>query len=80
MTIQVSFPWKLYKEAWELGLINTHIPENYGGLGLGVLDGVVLAEENAWGCTGVSTIIEANTLAEAPVIVAGNEEQKEKLV
>ncbi len=73
-----EFPMEVLKEAWELGLINTHIPENYGGLGLGVLDGVVLAEENAWGCTGISTIIEANTLAEAPVIVAGNEEQKKK--
>lgn len=73
-----EFPMAVLKEAWELGLINTHIPENYGGLGLGVLDGVVLAEENAWGCTGISTIIEANTLAEAPVIVAGTEEQKKK--
>ena len=73
-----EFLMEVLKEAWELGLINTHIPENYGGLGLGVLDGVVLAEENAWGCTGISTIIEANTLAEAPVIVAGNEEQKKK--
>ena len=73
-----EFPMEVLQEAWELGLINTHIPEAYGGLGLGVLDGVVLAEENAWGCTGISTIIEANTLAQAPVIVAGNEEQKKK--
>lgn len=73
-----EFPIKVIKEAWALGLINTHIPESYGGLGLGVLDGVVLAEENAWGCTGISTIVEANTLAEAPVIVAGNEDQKKK--
>ena len=73
-----EFPMSVLKEAWELGFINTHIPEVYGGLGLGVLDGVILAEENAWGCTGISTIIEANTLAEAPVIVAGNEAQKQK--
>jgi acyl-CoA dehydrogenase len=73
-----EFPIEVIKEAWALGLINTHIPESYGGLGLGVLDGVVLAEENAWGCTGISTIVEANTLAEAPVIVAGNEDQKKK--
>ena len=33
-------------------------------------------EETAWGCTGVSTAMEANTLAEAPIIVAGTEEQK----
>ena len=73
-----EFPLDVIREAWELGLVNTHIPQEYGGLGLGVLEGVVLAEENAWGCTGVSTIIEANTLAEAPVIVAGTDEQKKK--
>ena len=73
-----DFPLEVLNKAWELGLINTHIPEAYGGLGLGVLDGALLAEENAWGCTGISTAIEANTLAEAPVIVAGNEAQKKK--
>ena len=58
--------------------MNTHIPEAYGGLGLGVVDGVIIGEETAWGCTGVSTAIEANTLAEAPVMVAGSEAQKKK--
>ena len=58
--------------------MNTHIPEAYGGMGLGVVDGVLMGEETAWGCTGVSTAIEANTLAEAPVIVAGSEAQKKK--
>lgn len=73
-----EFPVEVLRKAWDLGLMNTHIPENYGGLGLGTLDGAIIGEENAWGCTGISTAIEANTLAEAPVIVAGNEAQKKK--
>jgi acyl-CoA dehydrogenase len=73
-----EFPEAVLRKAWELGLINTHIPEAYGGLGLGVVDGVIMGEETAWGCTGVSTAMEANTLAEAPVIVAGTEAQKKK--
>ncbi|MEE2756354.1 MAG: acyl-CoA dehydrogenase family protein [Myxococcota bacterium] len=73
-----EFPSGVLKKAWELGLMNTHIPEAYGGMGLGVVDGVLMGEETAWGCTGVSTAIEANTLAEAPVIVAGSEAQKKK--
>ena len=72
-----SFPTVLRK-AWELGLMNTHVPEEYGGSGLGVMDGVLIGEETAWGCTGISTAIEANTLAEAPVIVAGTDAQKKK--
>ena len=73
-----EFPREICHKAWELGLMNTHVPEAYGGLGLGVLEGCLIAEETAWGCTGVSTAMEANTLAECPIIVAGNEEQKKK--
>ncbi len=73
-----EWPGEVLRKAWELGLMNTHIPENYGGLGLHALDGSLIAEANAWGCTGIGTAIEANTLAEAPVIVAGTEAQKTK--
>jgi acyl-CoA dehydrogenase len=73
-----EFPREVLKKAWEAGLMNTHIPEAYGGLGLGTLDGCLIAEEHAWGCTGIGTAMEANTLAEMPVIVAGNEAQKKK--
>src|SRR5512143_4133460 len=71
-----EFPREIVRKAWELGLMNTHIPQEYGGLGLGVLEGCLLAEEAAWGCTGIGTAMEANNLAEAPLIVAGTDEQK----
>lgn len=51
-------------QAWELGLVNGHIPTEFGGLGLHALDGVIIAEELAYGCTGVMTAMEANSLAE----------------
>jgi len=73
-----EYPTEIIKKAWELGLVNTHIATEYGGLGLGVLDGAIISEELAYGCTGIQTAIEANGLAEAPVIVAGNHEQKKK--
>jgi len=34
-----------------------------GGPGLGILDGCVVTEELAYGCTGIQTAIEANSLA-----------------
>lgn len=73
-----EYPMEVIKQAWELGLVNSHIPEAYGGLGLGCFEGALIGEENAWGCTGISTAIEANTLAELPVVVAGTEAQKKK--
>ena len=75
-----EFPREICRKAWELGLMNTHIPEAYGGPGLGVFEGCLIAEEVAFGCTGIGTAMEANTLAEAPVIVAGNEEQKSRFL
>ena len=58
--------------------MNAHIPTEYGGMGLSCLDGVLIAEEIAWGCSGIGTALEANSLAEAPVLVAGSHEQKQK--
>ena len=73
-----EFPREICRKAWELGIMNTHIPEAFGGAGLGVFEGCLIAEEIAWGCTGIGTAMEANTLAEAPVIVAGSDEQKKR--
>src|SRR3989441_12092658 len=75
-----EFPREICRKAWDLGLMNTHVPETCGGPGLGVLDGCLIAEEVAWGCTGIGTAMEANTLAEAPVIVGGSDEQKRRFL
>lgn len=71
-----EFALPVYKKAFELGLMNTHIPDEFGGLGLGVFEGCLLAEELAAGCSGIYTSMEVNTLAQAPLIVAGTEAQK----
>jgi acyl-CoA dehydrogenase len=70
----------VYRKAFEIGLINTHIPEAQGGLGLGSFENCLIAEELAAGCSGIYTSMEVNTLAEAPIIVAGTEEQKERFL
>ncbi|TPX63066.1 hypothetical protein SpCBS45565_g06874 [Spizellomyces sp. 'palustris'] len=73
-----EYPTEILKKAWEVGLLNLHVPAENGGLGLGVLDCAIVSEELAYGCTGIQTAAEANGLAEAPVIIAGNAEQKQK--
>ncbi|RUS73272.1 hypothetical protein EGW08_018967 [Elysia chlorotica] len=73
-----EYPWDLVKKAWNLGLINSHIPEHCGGMDLGILDCTTITEEIAYGCTGVQTAIEANSLGQMPVIIAGNKEQQKK--
>ncbi|KAG0045527.1 hypothetical protein BGZ83_009258 [Gryganskiella cystojenkinii] len=73
-----EYPTELIRKAWEVGLVNTHIPTAYGGLGLGVFDASLVSEELAYGCSGIQTAIEANGLAEAPLMVAANDFQKKK--
>jgi acyl-CoA dehydrogenase len=45
-----------------------------------VFDGCLISEELAAACSGVSTAIEANSLAQAPLIVAATSEQKKEFL
>jgi acyl-CoA dehydrogenase len=75
-----AFAWDVVRKAHEVGLMNTHIPERWGGLGLGCLDAVILSEQLAWGCTGIGTALEANGLALQPVIEGASDFLLEKYV
>ena len=72
------YPLEAIKTANELGLLNLHIPEEYGGAGLGSMEEVVVNEELAWGDPGFATAAYATSLAIAPIITGGTEEQKKK--
>ncbi len=71
-----GWPQAIIDKAHEVGLMNTHIPEEYGGPGLSTLDGCVIEEEMSWGCSGVQTSLGANGLAAAPVLLGGAEDVK----
>jgi acyl-CoA dehydrogenase len=71
-----GWPQAIIDKAHEIGLMNTHLPEEYGGAGLSYLDGCIIEEELSWGCSGVQTSLGANGLAAAPVILGGSEDVK----
>ena len=73
-----SWPAEVLEKAWELGLMNNHLPTEYGGAGLSVLDGVIIAEEISWGCSGIGTSLSCNSLASAPILLAASEELKQE--
>ncbi len=75
---KMQHPADVIAKAHELGLMNLHVPEEHGGLGLGCFDGMLVGEELYWGCSGIGTSISANGLGSGPVVLAGSEEQKEK--
>src|SRR3954468_364290 len=75
-----TFPRDLIGKAFELGLLNMTIPEEFGGIGLSHLAQAVVAEELAWGCAGVTTSMVANDLALLPIHIGATKEQKERFV
>jgi acyl-CoA dehydrogenase len=75
---EARFPKDVFVAAHELGLVNATVEAEYGGAALAELDNALIAEQLAWGCTGIQTSLLANTLALTPIRLAGNEEQKRK--
>jgi acyl-CoA dehydrogenase len=73
-----TWPQDVIDKAHEVGLMNTHVPEEYGGAGLSYFDGCLIEEELAWGCSGIQTSLGANGLAGAPVLLGGSEEVKKE--
>ena len=73
-----TWPQDIIDKAWEIGLMNTHIAEEYGGPGLDFLSGCLIEEEMGWGCSGIGTSLMANGLAATPVALGGTEEVKKE--
>src|SRR5437870_11641827 len=74
--VAMRHPVDVIAKAHEVGLMNLHVPAEYGGLGLSAFDGMLVGEELNWGCSGIGTSILANGLGAGPVILFGSPEQK----
>ena len=75
-----QFPKEILKQAWELGLLNMTIPAEVGGSELAHVAQALIAEELAWGCSGMATSMIANDLALLPIVLGATKEQKEKFL
>jgi acyl-CoA dehydrogenase len=73
-----TWPQEIVEKAWELGLMNSHLPEQYGGAGGSYFDACLVGEELAWGCAAIATTIGANELAATPVLLGGSNETKKQ--
>ncbi|HQD39085.1 MAG: acyl-CoA dehydrogenase [Firmicutes bacterium] len=73
-----EFPWDLMKVLAESDLFGVWLPEEYGGLGGGVLEQVLVVEELSRACSGVAVSYAASGLGSYPILLFGSEEQKQK--
>jgi acyl-CoA dehydrogenase len=75
-----EFPLPVIKKAWNRGLLNLSIPKQYGGLGYGLLESCIVVEEMSSACPGIATSLFDNNLGAEPIIIGGNEEQKQRIL
>ncbi|MFN8627623.1 MAG: acyl-CoA dehydrogenase family protein [Candidatus Binatia bacterium] len=73
---QELFPEAICRKAWDVGLMNLQVPKQFGGVGLGVLDSILILEELNYGCAGITNALAANSLATTPLRLAGTEAQQ----
>ena len=73
-----EFPWDIVKIMAEADLFGISLPEEYGGMGGGVMETVVAVEELSKVCGGISLALAATGLGTYPILISGNEEQKKK--
>ncbi len=72
------FPWDIMKVLADSDLFGVYLPEEYGGLGGGILEQVLVVEELSRACSGIAVSYAASGLGASPILVLGSEEQKKK--
>ena len=73
-----EFPWEIMKILADTDLFGVYIPEEYGGLGGGILDLCLVVEELSRVCSGVAVSYAASGLGTLTLLQYGAEEQKRK--
>ena len=72
------FPWDIVKLMAQTDLFRVMLPEEYEGLGGKVLDLVIMMEELSRVDGGIALALGGTGLGMYPILLSGNEEQKQK--
>src|ERR1043165_2239564 len=75
-----EYPWEIVEELRKADLFGVYIPQEYGGLGGGAFELVLVVEEISKACAGIALVIAGTALGAYPIILYGNEEQKKKYI
>jgi butyryl-CoA dehydrogenase len=73
-----EYPWDIIEEFRKADLFGVYIPQEYGGLGGGAFELVLVVEEISKVCGGVALAIAGTALGAYPILLHGTEEQKKK--
>lgn len=73
-----EYPWDVIKVIADSDLFGLFIPEEYGGMGISVLNLCLATEEFSRACGGIAVCYAASALGTFPIVLFGNVEQKKK--
>lgn len=73
-----QFPWEIVEEMRKADLFGVYIPQEYGGLGGGGFELVLVMEELSRACAGIALALAGTALGAFPILLYGNKEQKKK--
>ncbi len=76
--LEGKFPWDVVKVFAEAGLFSVVVPEEYGGMGMGVFELAIMTEELSRVCGGIALSVAASALGTFPILISGNDEQKKR--
>ncbi len=75
---QDEFPREILGVLAQSDLFGLYIPESYGGMGGGILENCLAVEQLATACIGVATSFAASGLGAYPILLHGNDDQKQR--
>lgn len=71
-----EFPWEIIEILKQSDFMGLYVPEEFGGMGGGVLELALAVEELSKACGSVAVSYAANALGTFPIILFGTEDQK----
>src|SRR3989338_4400450 len=75
-----EFAWDIMKVLASSDLFGIYIPEEYGGLGGGVMELCIAAEELSRACGAITLGFAGTALGTYPILLYGNDEQKKRFL
>jgi alkylation response protein AidB-like acyl-CoA dehydrogenase len=75
-----EFPWDIVEVLARADLFRVFVPEEYGGLGMGILELCLVGEELSRACAGIALALLGTALGVEPILAAGTDEQKKRFL
>jgi butyryl-CoA dehydrogenase len=78
---EARFNWEAARKMGPLGMLGLNVPEKYGGAEVDAISAAIAVEELGWACGSTALAIAAhNGLGCAPIVLFGNEDQKQRFL